>query len=357
MKKPSDTALIGWDIGGAHVKAARIDSGRVSGVVQVACPLWQGLDRLDTAVAEALAALGTAPRHAITMTGEMTDLFDARADGVAGIAQRMHALLSGAAVPDAAVPDTIALYAGRAGWAAVDQARARADDIASANWLATAAWIATRLPQALLADVGSTTSDLIVIDGGVATDSRSDADRLITGELVYAGVVRTPLMALAPAIDFKGRRHRLMAEHFATTADVWRLLGELPEHADQYPAADGGAKTVEASARRLARMIGRDLDEGTMEDWRALAAAFADAQLDALVDACRALPGIAALAPDAPVVCAGAGRFVAARLARALGRPAVTLGELIADLAPDCADEATTCAPAVAVALLAEGGR
>ena len=27
------------------------------------------------------AALGTAPRHAITMTGEMTDLFDARADG------------------------------------------------------------------------------------------------------------------------------------------------------------------------------------------------------------------------------------------------------------------------------------
>lgn len=347
MTKPSDAALIGWDIGGAHVKAARIDGGRVSGVVQVACPLWQGLDKLDAAVAEALAALGAAPRHAITMTGEMTDLFDARADGVAGIAQRMRSALSG----------DITLYAGRAGWAEVDDARVRADDIASANWLATAAWIATRLPQALLADVGSTTSDLIVIDGGVATTSRSDADRLISGELVYAGVVRTPLMALAPAVDFKSRRHRLMAEYFATTADVWRLLGALPEHADQYPAADGGAKTAEASARRLARMIGRDLAEGSMDDWRALASAFAEAQLDALVDACSALPGIAALAPDAPVVCAGAGRFVAARLARALGRPAVTLGELLADLAPDCADEATTCAPAVAVALLAEGER
>jgi probable H4MPT-linked C1 transfer pathway protein len=347
MKKPSDASLIGWDIGGAHVKAARIDDGQVSGVVQVACPLWQGLDKLDAAVAEALTALGAAPRHAITMTGEMTDLFDARADGVAGIAQRMRSALAG----------DIALYAGRAGWAEVDDARVRADDIASANWLATAAWIATRLPQALLADVGSTTSDLIVIDGGVATTSRSDADRLISGELVYAGVVRTPLMALAPAVDFMGQRHRLMAEYFATTADVWRLLGELPEHADQYPAADGGAKTAEASARRLARMIGRDLAEGSMDDWRALASAFADAQLGALIDACRALPGIVALAPDAPVVCAGAGRFVAARLASALGRPAVTLGELIADLAPDCADEATTCAPAVAVALLAEDGR
>lgn len=347
MKKPSDATLIGWDIGGAHVKAARIDGGRVSGVLQVACPLWQGLDKLDTAVAEALAALGAAPRHAVTMTGEMTDLFDARADGVAGIAQRMRTVLAG----------EITLYAGRAGWAEVDDARARADDIASANWLATAAWIATRLPQALLADVGSTTSDLIVIDGGVATTSRSDADRLISGELVYAGVVRTPLMALAPAVDFKRQRHRLMAEYFATSADVWRLLGELPEHADQYPAADGGAKTAEASARRLARMIGRDLAEGSMEDWRALASAFADAQLGALIDACSALPGIAALAPEAPVVCAGAGRFVAARLARALGRPAVTLGELLADLAPDCADEATTCAPAVAVGLLAEGKR
>lgn len=347
MKTPSDAALIGWDIGGAHVKAARIDGGRVSGVVQVACPLWQGLDKLDAAVAEALAALGAAPRHAVTMTGEMTDLFDARADGVAGIAQRMRTALAG----------EITLYAGRAGWAEVDDARARADDIASANWLATAAWIATRLPQALLADVGSTTSDLIVIDGGVATTSRSDADRLISGELVYAGVVRTPLMVLAPAVDFKRQRHRLMAEYFATSADVWRLLGELPEHADQYPAADGGAKTAEASARRLARMIGRDLAEGSMEDWRALASAFADAQLGALIDACSALPGIAALAPEAPVVCAGAGRFVAARLARALGRPAVTLGELLADLAPDCADEATTCAPAVAVGLLAEGKR
>lgn len=347
MKKPSDATLIGWDIGGAHVKAARIDGGRVSGVLQVACPLWQGLDKLDAAVAEALTALGAAPRHALTMTGEMTDLFDARADGVAGIAQRMRTALAG----------EITLYAGRAGWAEVDDARARADDIASANWLATAAWIATRLPQALLADVGSTTSDLIVIDGGVATTSRSDADRLISGELVYAGVVRTPLMALAPAVDFKRQRHRLMAEYFATSADVWRLLGELPEHADQYPAADGGAKTAEASARRLARMIGRDLAEGSMEDWRALASAFADAQLGALIDACSALPGIAALAPEAPVVCAGAGRFVAARLARALGRPAVTLGELLADLAPDCADEATTCAPAVAVGLLAEGKR
>lgn len=336
-------ALIGWDIGGAHVKAARVVGGQVSGVVQVVCPLWQGMDGLDTAVTQVLATLGEAERHAVTMTGEMVDLFDSRAAGVVGIAQRLRG----------ALPGTLQLYAGRAGWVAPTQAAAYADDIASANWLATAAWIATRCPQGLLADIGSTTSDLIVINRGVASPSRSDADRLVSGELVYAGVVRTPLMALARAIDFRGRPHRLMAEHFATTADVWRVLGLLPDDADHYPSADGGPKTVEASARRIARMIGHDLADATMNEWRALAAAFAAAQLGALVEAAHALPGIASLPDSAPLICAGAGHFVAARLADALGRPALTLGSLLADCAPDCADDASICAPAVAVALLA----
>ncbi|OYW33220.1 MAG: tetrahydromethanopterin biosynthesis protein [Methyloversatilis sp. 12-65-5] len=299
----SDGAVTGWDIGGAHVKAARVERGRVTGVVQVACPLWQGLDKLDAAVAQARAALGDTRHHAVTMTGEMVDLFDSRAAGVVAIVERLTA----------ALPGELLLYAGRSGWVAPSAAAAHADDIASANWLATAAWVASRCPQALLADIGSTTSDLIVIDRGAASVSRSDADRLISGELVYAGLVRTPLMALAPAIDFRGRRHRLMAEHFATTADIWRLLGELPEHADQHPAADGGVKTPQASARRLARMIGRDVDEGSMDDWRTLAAA--------------------------------------------LDRRSVTLASLLADCAPTCLDDATTCAPAVATALLAETAR
>lgn len=346
MTKSTDTHLIGWDIGGAHLKAARVDNGRVTGVVQIACPLWQGLDRLDAALAQARSALGASSRHAVTMTGEMVDLFDSRTGGVIGITQHLEANL----------PGSMALFAGRAGWLSPAQAADHADDIASANWLATAQWIGTHCPRALLADIGSTTSDLIVVDHGVAGTSRSDADRLISGELVYAGVVRTPLMALAPKIPFKGESYRVMAEHFATTSDVWRLLGLLPEDADHYPTADGGMKTPEASARRIARMIGRDMADGSIADWRALARAFADAQIAALVDAAGTLPGIASLPADAPVVCAGAGHFVAIELARQLGRPALPLQQLLADhCTDDCAGDANACAPAVAVALLAAG--
>ena len=81
-------------------------------------------------------------------------------------------------------------------------------------------------------DIGSTTTDLIAFkDARVLSHSRTDAQRLATGELVYQGVVRTPLCALAQRIDWRGTPHNVMNEFFATTADVYRLTGELdPAH-------------------------------------------------------------------------------------------------------------------------------
>ena len=59
----------------------------------------------------------------------------------------------------------------------------------------------------------------------------TDAARLATGELVYHGVVRTPLCALAARVPFRGSAVSVMNEFFATTADVYRLTGELdPAH-------------------------------------------------------------------------------------------------------------------------------
>ena len=41
---------IGWDIGGAHLKAVYLDQeGTIEAVHQVACPLWQGIEKLDEA--------------------------------------------------------------------------------------------------------------------------------------------------------------------------------------------------------------------------------------------------------------------------------------------------------------------
>lgn len=341
-------AVIGWDLGGAHLKAARLDaSGRVLEVVQVACPLWQGLQHLHSALDVANRALGSAPRHAVTMTGEMVDLFATRGEGVSHLVTAIAERLAG---------QDVRFYAGERGF--LDAAAAVRDPaaVASANWMATAALVAARQSSAFLVDIGSTTTDLIPVHGGrVQARGHDDASRLVTGELVYTGVVRTPIMALVRRVPFGGAWNPLMAEYFATTADVYRLLERLPEGADQHPAADGGEKTVEASGRRLARMLGRDFDVATLADWQGLAAWLAGVQLRRIGHSFAELWSREQLPDDAPVVAAGVGRFLVADLAARRGRRWLDFGSLVPS-ASGVNGRVSDCAPAVAVAWLARGG-
>ncbi|MFE1601855.1 hydantoinase/oxoprolinase family protein [Methylobacterium sp. ID0610] len=338
---------IGWDLGGVHVKAALVEGGRVRAVVQAPCPLWRGLPALDAALAALPDWTREPARHAVTMTGELTDCFADRADGVAQLA--------GWAAR--ALPGSVAVYAGRSGFVSAEAAAGAAPDIASANWYATASLVGRLAPAALLVDIGSTTADLIpVVEGRPAAQGYSDAERLETGELVYTGVVRTPLLALGPVAPFRGRRTALMAETFAATGDVHRLLGDLPPEEDQQDTMDFKGKSLPETETRLARMIGRDRHEGSTTDWTRLAGHFAEAQLRLLHDAAAVILSRGTLPDAAPVIACGAGRFVAARLAARLGRPSRDLTDLIAPhLAPEAAGWASTCGPAVAVAWLGGG--
>ncbi|KXU83539.1 H4MPT-linked C1 transfer pathway protein [Paraburkholderia monticola] len=347
------TARFGWDVGGAHVKVSLADaSGAVLDVAQWACPLWQGLDHLhrtiDLVFARWPQARTAAAHHAVTMTGEMVDLFEDRAAGVraivAALAERLGASLR--------------FYAGDAGWLAATDCAAGWRQVASANWLATASWVATRMVNALLVDIGSTTTDIIpIVDGRVAALGMTDAGRLATGELVYHGVVRTPLCGVAHRIEFGGAMLNVMNEWFATTADVYRLTGELDPQHDVQPSADQGPKTQAASRARLARMIGHDAHDASDLEWLQFARRWRALQLREiganLLRVVAAHPTLAAV----PLVGAGCGRFLAAALARDEARGYVDFGALAG--VPDAlAAWAATCAPSVAVALLAvhEGG-
>ena len=337
--------VIGWDLGGAHIKGARIGaSGLVEHVVQIPCPLWQGMPHLEAALDQAADRLGRAPLHAVTMTGEMVDLFADRREGVARLTASIRARVADAA---------LWLYGGSDGFLDPNDAGPEARRIASANWMATASLVAECLPAALLIDIGSTTTDLVAVEGGrVHAGGRDDAERLALGELLYTGIVRTPLMAVASQVPFAGAWIPVMAEHFATAADIHRMCGTLPDGADQHPTADGGEKTVPASARRLARMIGHDMDTADPAAWRALAAWLARAQARAIGDGCDRLLSAGRLSAEAPIVGAGVGRFIAAQLARERQRPYVDFGSLVGG-GENERRLAADCAPAVAVAWLA----
>jgi (4-(4-[2-(gamma-L-glutamylamino)ethyl]phenoxymethyl)furan-2-yl)methanamine synthase len=344
--------IAGWDVGGAHLKAALLHGGALRHVTQLPCALWMGMDRLQAAWDAVAAQLPAEPvRHAVTMTGEMADLFADRASGVAAIVGFFRQVLATERPADA-----VRFFAGGAGFVGADDAARRADAIASANWIATAAVCAASGRDGLLVDVGSTTTDLIPFAAGrVVATGHSDAERLAGGELVYAGIVRTPLMALAARAPVAGHWRATMNEYFATTADVFRVLGELDEAADQHPAADNGAKDGEGSARRLLRMVGEDRADAAAV--RALARWYRSRLLDRVEEALSQVVSRSVIGESAPLIGAGAGRFLVPELAVRLARPyqdiAAMLGPEIAD--PALRARAADCAPAVAVARLAAG--
>lgn len=336
-------ASIGYDIGGAHLKAARVESGRVVAVVQEPCALWQGMDRLEAAFDAVAARLGPADRAVATMTGELVDLFGSRAEGVARLSAAAEARHPG-----------LRLYAGQAGFVVTAEATGHADSIASANWHATATLQARETPDALVVDMGSTTTDLVpVLSGCVAARGVTDADRLAVGELVYTGATRTPLMAVAAEVPVRGARVGVMAEYFATMADANRLLGRLPEGVDQHPTADGRGKSVAESRLRLSRMVGRDVADLSEYGWRAVAGSFAEAQLRRVHDAALLVLSGIDLPAESPVIACGTGRFAVAALADRLGRPVMDWGARI-PVSPELRATAVSAAPAVAVALLAD---
>ncbi len=337
--------VLGWDLGGAHVKAVLLDaSGVAVEAIQVACPLWQGLDRLRDAVDQIWDALPySAAFHAVTMTGELADIFSSREEGVVALSTFMEERFG---------TESVCFYAGIHGFITAPQVRQHAADIASANWRASAAFLAGVCGDALLLDVGSTTSDLMLLyQGAVASPACGDAERMQRDELVYTGVVRTPLMAIASRVPFQGGWQGVAAEVFATAADVYRLTGDLEDVHDMAGTADGAGKTMEASARRLARMVGCDLDDAGLEDWIQLASTFKSRQLRTLQEAAERALSRGLLPKGAPLIGAGAGRFLVQALARQMDRPYQDAAQWV-QAVPEAHGWAVVCLPAYAVARL-----
>jgi probable H4MPT-linked C1 transfer pathway protein len=342
--------VIGWDIGGAHLKAVHVDAnGQVISSLQLPCPLWKGLDYLQRAILEALQTFKIQPSsacHAITMTGELVDLFENRHQGVCEIAKVAADLLG----------EQTLFYAANAGFVPLQAVAALTANIASTNWHASASALSLYVQDALFVDIGSTTTDIITIEGGkVVCEGLTDAERMQTDRLAYTGVSRTPVMALAQKLDFEGSITNVVAEYFASMADVYRLTGELtPEH-DMADSADGKGKTPLESARRLARMIGHDVNEHDFnkigEKWIKLAHTCRGLHMQQIKKAM-----LKHLKPSMTVIGAGAGSFLAKAIADDVGQHFVPAYQ--ASMRPAGHPASTTqqavdvCFPAYAVAYL-----
>jgi probable H4MPT-linked C1 transfer pathway protein len=334
--------VIGWDIGGVHLKAVRAEDRRIVKAAQYASPLRSGRGLLQDAFVQARRDMGRGDRNVITMTGELADIFTSRQDGVEQLSSLAEHVL-----------ENVSIYAGPSGFVLASESRQHSTQIASANWHAAAAVIAQRRKAALFIDVGSTTTDVVPIaESKVVARGYTDAQRLAVGELVYTGLVRSFVMATATRAPLNGVWTTLINENFATMADVHRILGTLPAGVDLMATADGREKSVPASRARLARMLGTDATHVDSKSWDLVARWFAEAQIRAIADAVMLVMSTCVATSAAPVIGAGIGLDVVAEVARRLGLSWQRFDELL-EVVPEARDAVCHCAPAAALTALA----
>jgi probable H4MPT-linked C1 transfer pathway protein len=273
---------------------------------------------------------------ALTTTAELSDAFRTKREGVTFVLDAAEAALGGRQLHAFTTAGEIVPFA---------EARARAPDVAAANWLASAFAVGAVQPEALMIDVGSTTTDVVPIAAGkVIAAGRTDFDRLLAGELVYTGALRTNLAATAMRVPVRARWCPVASELFAISADIHLMLGHLAPGAYTCPTPDGRPATVEFARERVARLVCADAEQLSAEEIDAIAAFLHTEQVRQIEAAVRRVS--ARLEGDPPVVPLGAGAFLAREAAERLGRaivelpwsaaerdaaPATALAELLAD--------------------------
>ena len=324
--------VLGLDVGGANLKAAT--AGGVARIVPF--ELWKHPRRLAPALSDLVESFGAIDRLAVTMTGELCDCFATKREGVHHILAAVRGASRGRAV-------FVWLTDGRL--APAHEADGAPLLAAASNWLASATFAARLAPAgtALFIDVGSTTTDIVPIAAGrPVPQGRDDTSRMRASELVYTGVRRTPLCALMGP--------RGMAEFFATTLDVYLLLGLLPEDGGDLGTADRRPATAACAHARLARMLGGDGETIAAAETRRLAAELFGQERSRLAGA---MAEVASRLPEPPrsVILAGSGEFLAREAVAAC--PALAGAEVIR-LSERWGEPASVAACAFALASLGE---
>src|SRR5438105_2191846 len=140
--------ILGLDIGGANLKAARLAPPDVHCCTRPFA-LWRDPAGLPTALADLVSLFSPVDELAVTMTGELCDCFATKREGV------RHIL---AAVASAAGARPVGVWTTEGPFLDLRAAQdAPPLHLAASNWLALAQWAGRHVPEGagLLLDVGS----------------------------------------------------------------------------------------------------------------------------------------------------------------------------------------------------------
>jgi (4-(4-[2-(gamma-L-glutamylamino)ethyl]phenoxymethyl)furan-2-yl)methanamine synthase len=311
-------SILGWDIGAVNVKAAwlALEKG-CAGQIRVASrplEIWRDRNQLPKilrAVYDSLAPEISPQAMAITMTAELSDVFASKRDGVLFVLGCVRACF----------PDPAIYCLSLSGeFVSIGEAQSRPLEFAAANWLASALWISRQLPNCLLLDVGSTTTDIIpILEGQVCVNGRTDMNRLSSGELIYTGALRTHLAAIVNSVPVAGRSCRVASEYFAISGDVHLILGNLKVQDYTCPTPDGQPATVDSARRRIARIVCADAEQLSTDEIDELARHVLVQQVCQIRDGIDQVLSRLPRLRNQPVVILGSGAFLGKAAAECVG--------------------------------------
>ena len=300
--RQSPLPVIGLDVGGANTKAAVVDRDAPIRIVSEPFELWREPDGLADAIGSVVGRLELpgAP-VALTTTAELVDVFASKREGVLSVLKAAARALPGRRL-------RVMTTAGEL----VDLAQARAAPLAcaAANWVATALVVARSLPDVILLDCGGTTTDVIPIVGGeVAARGRTDVERLLAGELIYTGALRTNIAAVVSSVPIGGEPCPVSTELFAISADAHLLRGSLTAAQCTCTFPDDRGTSPAEVRSRLARVVCADPEQLAEGDLEAIADTAHEAQVAAITAGLRR---VAARVPAGTgVLAVGVGAFLA----------------------------------------------
>ncbi len=281
------------------------------------------------------AALGGGPvAHGVTMTAELSQAFRGKRQGVEFVLDALAEAFPG---------EQVKIYGIEGRFLDPAEARERPLEVAAANWAATARFVGRQVADCLLVDIGTTSTDIIpIVAGEPAVLGRTDPERLLSGELIYTGALRTPVEAVARAVPLWGGLCPLAPEGFAVIGDAYLWLGALDARDYSVSPPDGRPATREFAGERIARAVCADAEILDEEAVGTIARALAEAQVSMLTEALRR---VRARHPQlGTAVVTGLGDFIAAEAACRAGLEVVRLADRIGD--------AARIAPAAAAAWL-----
>jgi probable H4MPT-linked C1 transfer pathway protein len=276
-------------------------------------------------------------RHAVTMTAELSQVFRTKREGVGYVLDALEGAFPAA---------DFRVFTVSGKFLSPREARQRPLEVGASNWAATARLVGRLVGNCILVDIGTTSTDIIpIVAGEPRALGRTDPERLLSGELVYTGALRTPVEAVAGQVPLWGGQAAVSADGFAIIGDAHLWLGRLASEDYTVTSPDGRPASREFAGERLARVVCGDrelLDQTAVE---AIARALAEAQVERVTSS---VSRVRARHPEiGSAVVTGLGDFIAAEAASRAGLGGIKFSEYVG--------EAARNAPAVAVAwLLAE---